>query len=66
MVLCSDINSTASHFTYPPQVFYYDGNVQCFNGGHLVIAIPSLFLFVLVVFIVPVFIIVISFRRFKV
>ena len=54
------------NFTINPQAFYYDGNVPCFAGDHLIIAIPSIFIFVLVVFIVPGFIILISFKRFKV
>jgi len=59
------VNITVN-FTINPQAFYYDGNAPCFAGDHLIIAIPSIFIFVLVVFIVPGFIILISFKRFKV
>ena len=58
--------SVDSTLTFIPQVFYYDGTVQCFTGDHLIVAIPSLLLVVLVVFILPTSIIVISFKRFKV
>ena len=48
------------------KVFFYDGNVPCFSGQHLILAIPSLILFVTVVGLAPVFIVIISFKRFKV
>ena len=47
------------------QAFYYDGTVQCFTGQHLILAIPSLILFAVVVAL-PGFVILISFKRYKV
>ena len=51
---------------YSHQAFYYDGTLTCYAGEHLILAIPAWFLFVLVVFILPGFITLISFKRFKV
>ena len=48
------------------QVFYYDGNVPCFSGEHLVLAIPALLLLLFVVLLGPAIVILISFKRYKV
>ena len=48
------------------QVFYFDGSITCFEGEHLPFAIVALLLLVSVVVLGPVFIILISFKRYKV
>lgn len=48
------------------QVYYYDGNVPCFSGEHLGLAIPALLLLIFVVLLGPAYIILISFKRYKV
>ena len=53
-------------FSFIAQAFYYDGSVQCFAGQHLILAIPSLILFVVVVALGPAFVILISFKRYRV
>ena len=47
------------------QVFFFDGTVPCFAGSHLIVAVPSLLL-IIIVLLVPAFVLLISFRRFKV
>lgn len=47
-------------------MFYFDGNITCFEGEHLPFAIVALLLLVSVVLLGPAFIILISFKRYKV
>ena len=49
------------------QVFYYDGTIRCFySKTHIGFAVFALVMGVVVILLFPVFILVISFKRFNV